>query len=357
MNQLLEIDNSTEIYFITSHKKDISNKINRNIKEIPVDEYSFGLNTIKKAFQLSISTPKYYRGLSNILDEINPDIVVCNDSSRLYFWQLLFKKMKSGPSYNIYLYTELKNFSKNIFINLLIYINLKFLSIFSKYLKGVITYTNEGKSFISKYINKVNVYVCPAGIDTDIFKKNSIIPPKKIIHFIMVARMVEFKNYFDILDAISFVIQKNSNIKLTIVGRGKLEGSIHEYIYEKNLGPFIEIIPTILQEKLIDLYKKNDILVLPSFNEAIGMVVPEAMSLGLATITSDTVGANIYVKQNKTGLIFRTGDSRALSKLITKLLRNPSLIKNMKKEARDTIHNNYSLKSAALKLRSIIFTK
>jgi GalNAc-alpha-(1->4)-GalNAc-alpha-(1->3)-diNAcBac-PP-undecaprenol alpha-1,4-N-acetyl-D-galactosaminyltransferase len=101
------------------------------------------------------------------------------------------------------------------------------------------------------------------------------------------------------------------------------------------------------------LYQIHDVLILPSFGEAIGSVVPEAMACGCATITSDTVGANTYVEKEKTGIIFKTGDAESLSQAICSILKNDAW-NAMGIAAADRMHTAFSLNSIQDRFREAI---
>jgi glycosyltransferase involved in cell wall biosynthesis len=69
----------------------------------------------------------------------------------------------------------------------------------------------------------------------------------------------------------------------------------------------------------VNVYNQNDIIVLPSVNEPIGIVVPEAMACGLPAIVSDTCGAKTYVRDGENGFIFKTFDYFDLADKIVQL--------------------------------------
>jgi len=74
------------------------------------------------------------------------------------------------------------------------------------------------------------------------------------------------------------------------------------------------------------------------------------MACGLPTVTSDTVGANIYVLDNKTGFIFPTGDVEALKEKLHNLCSKEKL-KMMGGSAREHIKqfNTEEIASSLLK--------
>lgn len=69
-----------------------------------------------------------------------------------------------------------------------------------------------------------------------------------------------------------------------------------------NLGQFIELLPK--QSDMNAFYRSIDCYVLPSLNEAFGLVVPEAASNGRPSIVSSTTGGSELVINNENGFIF-----------------------------------------------------
>jgi glycosyltransferase involved in cell wall biosynthesis len=68
------------------------------------------------------------------------------------------------------------------------------------------------------------------------------------------------------------------------------------------LQSYITILP--FQKEMATFYAEIDALVLPSLNEAFGLVVTEAMSHGVIPIVSSTAGAAELIQQGETGFVF-----------------------------------------------------
>lgn len=64
--------------------------------------------------------------------------------------------------------------------------------------------------------------------------------------------------------------------------------------------------------------RKMHVLVLPSAEEAFGLVVVQALQCGVPCLVSDRVGAKDLIRPNQTGDIFPFGDSGALAELLSK---------------------------------------
>ncbi len=71
-----------------------------------------------------------------------------------------------------------------------------------------------------------------------------------------------------------------------------------------------EIFPA--QKNMLDFYSKISCLALPSKNEAFGLVVLEAMSLGIPCIVSSTAGVAEIIDEEKNGFIFRRNSFKNL---------------------------------------------
>lgn len=65
-----------------------------------------------------------------------------------------------------------------------------------------------------------------------------------------------------------------------------------------------------------ELYNKLDVLLLPSIDEGFGMVVFEALQIGVPVIVSSNVGASEYIQNSKFSKVFTNNSSESLSKCI-----------------------------------------
>jgi len=78
--------------------------------------------------------------------------------------------------------------------------------------------------------------------------------------------------------------------------------------------------------ELFEYYQQADIFVFPSvWNEAFGMPIVEAMSMGLPVIATRGGAFPELVEDEKTGLLVERGDAEALAEAILRLLENDNL--------------------------------
>jgi len=143
------------------------------------------------------------------------------------------------------------------------------------------------------------------------------------------------------MNDISINKKYKKKISFKIVGNGLLFNKIKKYIKEKQLI-FIKILNFQSQNKLRSIYKKSDILILPSHTEPWGLVINEALNAGNAIICSDKVGASgDLVIHKKNGFVFKSRSKEQLSNCIISYLENNSLI-NAHKTIGKQIVNNFS---------------
>lgn len=88
------------------------------------------------------------------------------------------------------------------------------------------------------------------------------------------------KNIPATIKAIKRLILQGYEVSFTIVGKVK-DKVIFDQIRKER---FIQYISHCSKEKLIEIYRNNDIFVMPSITETFGLVYPEAMSQGLPVI-------------------------------------------------------------------------
>lgn len=92
---------------------------------------------------------------------------------------------------------------------------------------------------------------------------------------------------------------------------------------------------------LVPLYfNAADVLVCPSFYEAVGYTSLEAMASGAFVIGSDTTGIPYIVREGETGLLFKTGDSKDLASKLRLALHDESLRESVTENAKNFIQKH-----------------
>ena len=229
---------------------------------------------------------------------------------------------------------KIKKLLKSIVIN-----NSKFIfangTIGKEYFKNQFKYDekniyNQYLTVDSKLIN--SMYDNRLKYKLEIKKRLKIKEEEKVVIFS--GRLIDIKNVEIIIEAISKIKEKD-NIIFLVTGGGILKDKLEKLAKEK--GVKIHITNFIKkQEELFKHYFAGDVLVLSSIDEPWGLVVNEAMNIGLPVIVSNRCGCSLdLVQEGVNGYLFDPRDDEDLKiKLEKVLFKNKE---NMGKESKRII--------------------
>lgn len=336
-----------EVGILSIRKKEISESMSE-VSIFPVEEKPEWLIKLVTLFNSETVPPVYLSGFRVALNEFKPDVLVLMECNRLDLFQALRYK-KQNPECRLVLWTETKRLPKSwlthYVMKVFLWIVLKNLPAFS----NIITYTNEGEQFWRKLINnRLPVSTIPAAIEIEYMSKNTKGFAGDCLRILMNARFVPYKNHYTLVKALSILKERGVNFSAYFIGQGD-KSSVEKILEETDLVDKVNFLQPVTHHLIKNIYIEHDVLVLPSYNEALGLVVPEAMACGIPTVTSDSVGANTYVKEGETGFIFPTGNAVALADVLEKMA-DKQLLAAMGKAASDHIHNNFTIETLGEKL-------
>lgn len=120
------------------------------------------------------------------------------------------------------------------------------------------------------------------------------------------------------------------------VGSPQDEGYIRtvEQVERLGVGHLVELRCDVPASEIPRVMDAHDVLVLPSVREQFGMVVPEAMTRGMAVITTDAVGAIGLVDPGRTGLVVGADDVPGLGAAMRRFVDEPGLAERMGADGR-----------------------
>lgn len=186
----------------------------------------------------------------------------------------------------------------------------------------IVCQSNDMKNDLVEKFNYQNLVVINNPIDLDAlrkkikrgYKNNS---PKSYVHFIAVGRL-QYQKGFDILiDAIYLL--KNSNIQLSILGKGPLEFELQSQIDKLNLANQIQLVG--FQENPYQWMSECDAFVLSSRFEGFPNVVLESLALDTPVIAIPAKGGVKEILEPIDGCVIAKGMSpKELAQAIQKFL-------------------------------------
>lgn len=306
--------------------------------------HAFGLVTLLRWLKSELSNPLWAVGLRRILFDVEPDVVVSLEVHRLHTVQCLAYCTKH-PHCRFCVFSETRQWSPFWLARYVQRIFFGYLASKAGLVDQVFVFTNEGKTFFASNLPSLPVRLFPAPIDSSLFfpsPQKTYLPEGKL-RILMNARFVALKRHQTLFDAMHILQTRGIRFSVSLIGKGgHLQADLLKYARRIGVSDHVRVLEPVAFSELRNVYYGHDVLVLPSNKEAIGMVVPEAMACGLATVTSKAVGANTYVEAGRTGFIFSTNDVAALADALQKLSA-AGVAKEMGAAAAEHIGKRYTL--------------
>jgi glycosyltransferase involved in cell wall biosynthesis len=126
------------------------------------------------------------------------------------------------------------------------------------------------------------------------------------------------KGYFDLLNAITILKNKYSNIHYLIIGGGELYSKIQNKIKEYHLNKDFNLLG---QKNNPEFYlNASDIYVLPSLWEGFPNALLEAMACGLPSVATKVSGVTEIIQNGQNGFLAEPNNSIDLANKLEKLI-------------------------------------
>lgn len=156
-----------------------------------------------------------------------------------------------------------------------------------------------------------------------------------------IGRLTNSKGLFDLIEAFSITKQHRNDLQLVICGTGPLIEQVKIKAHEVNPVD-INVLGFVPRERLVDWLSVTDVHIMPSWSEALGLVVLEALASGIPSITTSTSGAEEFIKEGINGYIVPPRNPEALAKAILAAVEDPVRLKRMKEAAMHSVEGiNY----------------
>lgn len=183
-----------------------------------------------------------------------------------------------------------------------------------------------------------NITVIPPGIDLGRFDRGRADPEvtirlrqgaSRVVG--TVGRLVAQKAPDVLLDAAPRLLAEDPGTRILIVGDGPLRPSLERRA--RRLGIAQAVTFAGHQADVVPAYAAMDVFVLPSRYEGFGIVLLEAMALGVPVVGTRVVGIEDAVLDGVTGLLVPPGDPEALASAVRRLLADCDLRQRLRAEA------------------------
>jgi glycosyltransferase involved in cell wall biosynthesis len=187
------------------------------------------------------------------------------------------------------------------------------------------------RTFIKRGIAADKVLIVPYGANLSMFSP-TVAKPAGTFEVLFVGALSVRKGTGYLLDAFSKV--RHPRKRLTLIGSRTLHT---DRLLAAFPGAAVRILGAIPQVQLAAHMSAAHVMVLPSVEEGLALVMAEAMACGCPVIASKNTGAEDLFEDGRQGFIVEARDVGALAERMQRLADDPSLAERMSLEARAKI--------------------
>jgi len=206
----------------------------------------------------------------------------------------------------------------------------------SKYVKTIKNVEKYSKKYYGEIYNMlIESSEC---YDRQMVEKELNIQHKKIV-VVSTGRLTQEKG-FDVLTEIIKHYKNNSSMVFVIAGEGIYKPIMeHELAEQINSGQ-VKLLG--YRNDIAKILSAGDIFVMASYHETLCMSLMEAGQSGLALLASNVGGMREIVMENQNGYLIEPGDISGYIKKLDFLIENKEKLNQMKRSAKEIIHQNFS---------------
>lgn len=195
---------------------------------------------------------------------------------------------------------------------------------------------------------KVAIVHC--GLEDSFFAEDPVAFPTDPV-FLCIGRLSSEKGHTILLDAFADVVRQRPDCRLVLAGDGPLRCQIEAQIDALGLKAHVQITGWISSGEVRRQIEAATILVQPSFQEGLPVVIMEAMALGRPVLSTYVAGIPELVQPGETGWLVPAGDVAALGEAMATATDTPAeTLADMGAVAISRVHARHHVDTEARKL-------
>ncbi|MBU2939585.1 glycosyltransferase family 4 protein [Lacinutrix sp. C3R15] len=296
-----------------------------------------------------------YKNIYKVIKKTKPDVIISNFSyvnPALLFGKLLGVKKNIVWFHTVYEHDKpstFKVYRKALFLKMadIVIANSEILQKEMQDIYGVRSKNTRCVPFWSNILNYRNS-VSELNINKD----------SSVLKLGVPGRLLMDKNHQVVMEALSVLKDTyEREIHLYIAGGGPDKSKLEDIVDNLNLQKEVTFLGVLSVNEMIVFYETMDVLVLPSLNEAFGLVFIEAISLGRPVIVSSKFGALNFLdaeKMNLKDFCFHPNSVDELKELLVSYIENKGIEGEYFK---DIYKNTFDKKSIYKQIKNIIVEK
>jgi len=166
--------------------------------------------------------------------------------------------------------------------------------------------------------------------------------PSPVKRVVFVGRLCEAKGVPDLLQALARATLDRTKVEVTMAGNGDIAG-YEQQARDLGIDGFVKFAGWCDQPKVDELLAQSDLLVLPSHDEVLPLVVLEALANGTAVICTPVGELPMVLDDGENACFVPVGKVDALAAALQKVLGDPQLLAALGRNGRTLYEQQFSL--------------
>jgi len=313
--------------------------------------------TFPRAFLFPFTSYTYWRGVKNLVKEISLtfpfDLIHAHVALPDGWGGMMVKKIYNKP---FLVSVHGLDVRPKIYKNKKCYQRIE--KIFKK-ADAILANSERTANLIAKIYGenlKTKIKIIYNGVSLeDVYQESSPIKrrydSKKII--LTVGNLVKLKGINYLIQALPKIIEKVPNLVCLIIGKGEEKENLKRSVEKLNLENYVEFLGPKPHKEVFEYMSISDVFVLPSINEAFGVVYIEAMAHKVPVIGCLGQGIEDIVENEKSGILVRPKNLEDLESALIKLLTDEDFARTIGQAGRKVIEEKFTLRKNAQELMEV----
>lgn len=186
------------------------------------------------------------------------------------------------------------------------------------------------------------MHIIPTGLEIDRFRKGDgqrfrqqlgIAPGQPTL--VHVGRIAHEKNIDFLFRTLALVVKSVPDVVMVVAGEGPALKHCRDYVESRGLTRHVRFVGYLSRDsELLDCYQAGDLFVFSSRTETQGLVLLEAMALGVPVVSTAYMGT-LDILRPERGARIAPDDEAGFAAIVLQLLRDPESRRRLSAEARD----------------------
>ena len=142
-------------------------------------------------------------------------------------------------------------------------------------------------------------------------------------YLVSVGRLVKRKDFGTLIKALTAL--EIGNVEILLMGDGPELENLKNLANSLEVAHRVHFLGFVTEEEKFQFLSVSDIFILSSTHEGLGIVIQEAMQVGLPIIATNNGGQTELIEDGVNGFLVEVGDYKAIAKLVKRLLDDSAL--------------------------------